>query len=99
MPSDPGPNQTPPSAGKPRRRPNPPMGGNWIWLLVLFLGVMFVWAGLPGNRGTIDWSDFIRLVYGDYLKQVTQNGDRYEGEIADLDRLPTDLKERIKSKK
>ena len=47
MPSDPAPNQTPPSAGKPRRRPTPPRGGgNWIWLVVLLLGAMVIWASM-----------------------------------------------------
>jgi cell division protease FtsH len=99
MPSDPAPNQTPPSTGKPRRRPTQPAGGNWIWLLVLCLVAMVIFAQMSGTRNSIYWSEFYTLLTEDKLKEVVQKGDRYEGEVKDRDKLPDELKKKIPSGK
>src|SRR5262249_12504879 len=96
MPSDPAPNQTPPQGGKPRRRPNPPVGGNWIWLLVLCLVAMVIFTWGTGTRNTIYWSEFYNLLLEDNLKEVVQSGDRYEGEVKDRDKIKDEqLKKKI----
>src|SRR5262249_25702528 len=56
-------------------------GGNWLWLLVLFLAVMVIYAGLPTSRGTIYWSEFYGLVLNDQVKELVQYGDTYQGEV------------------
>jgi cell division protease FtsH len=100
MPSDPAPNQTPPSTGKPRRRPTQPVSGNWIWLVVLLLLGMLLFTQLPGQRSSIHWSEFWKdLLLADNLKEVSQNGDRYEGEVKDRDKLPEELKKKISTGK
>ncbi len=88
MPSDPAPNQTPPQGGKPKRRPSQPVGGNWIWLLVLCLAAIVLFSQMPGGRDTIYWNEFYSLLINDQLKEVVQNGDRYEGEVKPDAKLP-----------
>jgi cell division protease FtsH len=88
MPSDPAPNQTPPQGGKPKRRPSQPVGGNWIWLLVLCLAAIVLFSQMPGGRDTIYWNEFYSLLVNDQLKEVVQNGDRYEGEVKPDAKLP-----------
>ncbi|MFO0842547.1 MAG: ATP-dependent zinc metalloprotease FtsH [Gemmataceae bacterium] len=95
MPSDPAPNQSPPSTGKPRRRPTQPSGGNWIWLLVLGLVAMVIFAQMSSNRNSIHWNEFWTLLAEDKLKEVAQKGDRYEGEVKDRDKLDDKLKQKI----
>lgn len=95
MPSDPASNQTPPSNGKPRRRPTQPTGGNWIWLLVLCLVAMVIFAQMSGTRNTIYWSEFYQLLLEDKLKEVSQKGDRYEGEVKDREKLGSELQKKI----
>ncbi len=95
MPSDPTPNQNPPpSAGKPRRRPTQPSGGNWIWLLVLGLVALVLFSQMSGNRASIHWSEFYMLLLQDQLKEVSLKGDRYEGELKDA-KDGTDSKNRL----
>lgn len=98
MPSAPTPNPSTPPAGptKPRRRPSPPMGGNLIWLFVLFLFALLLFAQMTGTRNTIYWNEFLSLIQSDNLKEVSQNGDRYEGEVKDLDNPKID--EELKKK-
>ena len=62
MPSDPTPNQTPPSSGKPRRRPAPAMGGSWIWLVVLCVVGLIIFSQTMVGRGQIYWSEFYNLL-------------------------------------
>src|SRR5262245_45787441 len=96
MPSDPAPNQTPPPTGKPRRRPtNPSMGGNWIWLLMLCLAAVVIYSSMKGASNTITYSDFLELLQKDNVKEVAQNGDRYEGEIKDPSKLSDELKKKL----
>jgi cell division protease FtsH len=96
MPSDPPPTQTPPpSGGKPRRRPAQPVGGNWIWLLVLCLAAMVIFTWGTGRSNTIYWSEFYKLLQEDNIKEVSQTADRYEGEVKDRDKLPDELKKKI----
>jgi cell division protease FtsH len=93
MPSDPAPNQTPPS-NKGRRKP-PPMGGNWIWLLVLvMLGLVFMAPSISAPK-EIYWSEFFQLLTDGNLKEVVQVGDRYQGEVKNRDKLSEELKKKI----
>ena len=69
MPSDPPSNTPPPSSGKPRRRPSPGVGGNWVWMVILLLlGLMFFASNMNSAR-RIAWSDFyVQLEKGNVKK-------------------------------
>src|SRR5262245_12660276 len=95
MPSDPTSNQPPPPVGKPRRRPAPGVGGNWIWLVIILLLVVMFAAQSIRSPGRITYSEFYNLLTTDQLKEVVQVGDRYEGEVKDKDKLPHDLKTKM----
>ena len=97
MPPDSGPNPTPPSSGKQRRRPAPATGGNWFWLVMLCLACMVVWLSIAKTGNVIYWSDFTKLLRDDQLKEVVQVGDRFEGKLKEkaLDNLSPDLKKRM----
>ena len=95
MPPDSGPNPTPPSSGKQRRRPAPATGGNWFWLVMLCLAGMVVWLSIAKTGNVIYWSDFTKLLENDQLKEVVQIGDRFEGEVKDLEKVPGDIKKRL----
>ena len=89
MPSDQSPNQQP-NSNKTRRRPAPTIGGNWIWLVVLVVLVLFLMASPLSTPKQIHWSEFYYLIEKDQLKEVVQVGDRYEGELKD------DVKKKLK---
>jgi cell division protease FtsH len=92
MPSDPNPN--PPPSGKPRRRPpQPGMGGNLIWVVVLALLVAWFLFNTQTNAGSIEWGEFWTLLSNNKLKKVTLVGDHINGEIKDIDDLPESLKD------
>src|SRR5262245_59143762 len=100
MPSDNAPNQTPPPTGKPRRRPtSPSMGGNWIWLLMLCLAAVVIYSSMKGASHSITYSDFLELLQKDNVKEVAQNGDRYEGEVKDLNKVPEELRKKLPTPK
>src|SRR5215204_992644 len=95
MPSDPAPNQPPPSNQAPRRKQPPSMGGNWIWLLVLvMLGLVFLAPSISSYK-EIPWSTFYELIAEGQLKEVVQVGDRYQGEVKDKNKIPDKYKEKI----
>ena len=99
MPSDPTSNQTPPSSGKPRRRPTPTTGGNWIWLVALCLLGLVIFSLNSSTRGQIHYSDFYKLLDENHLAEVYQMGDRYYGKVKDLDKLPdNDFYKKLKEK-
>jgi cell division protease FtsH len=94
MPSDPSPNPNPPPSGKPRRRPpQPGMGGNLIWVVVLALLVAWFLFNTQSNAGSIEWGEFWTLLTKDKLKKVTLVGDHINGELKDPDDIPDELKD------
>ena len=95
MPPDSGPTPTPPSSGKQRRRPAPATGGNWFWLVFFCLAGMVVWLSIAKTGNVIYWSDFTKLLLDDQLKEVVQVGDRFEGEVKNLDKVPEDMRKRL----
>ena len=89
MPSDPSPNPNPPPSGKPRRRPpQPGMGGNLIWVVVLALLVAWFLFNTQSNAGSIEWGEFWTLLTENKLKKVTLVGDHINGELKDPDDIP-----------
>ena len=98
MPSDPTPptpNPTP--AGKPRRRPAPGLGGNWLLLAIVLFIVGLLWYGATmSSPNAIEWGDFISLIDNkdapNYMQKVVFVGtSRVTGEV-DAAKLPDDLK-------
>ncbi len=76
MPSDPTPptpNPTP--AGKPRRRPAPGLGGNWLLMvIVLLLILLFWWGATVNSSNTLEWGDFVTLVSHTRRLQIHEKG-------------------------
>jgi cell division protease FtsH len=64
-------------------------------LIVLFLGVLIIYQTTQSTRNTINYNEFYKLLTSDKLKEVFQNGDRYEGEVKDKESLDEDLKKKI----
>jgi cell division protease FtsH len=107
MPSDPTPptpNPTP--AGKPRRRPAPGLGGNWLLMVIVLLLILLFWWGASVNStNTLEWGDFIALVSHkdayNYMRKVVFVGNtKVTGEVEDS-KLPDDLaylKPKLKNK-
>jgi cell division protease FtsH len=96
--------QTPPPAGKPRRRSAPAMPGSWIWLVILGMFLVWVLMTTIGDRDSIDYGDFVSLVenkdYNRNITKITEVGtDRINVEIEDPDKLPQELKDRLKGRK
>jgi cell division protease FtsH len=98
-PSNPRPNPSLPP-GKPRRRPAPAAGGNWIWMVILLLVVGWLYVWQNASVGNIRWGEFIRLINdpsdSKALKKITLLGaERIVGEV-DLDKLhDADLKTKL----
>lgn len=107
MPSDPTP--TPPQAGKPRRRPQPGVGGNvgWIILIVLLFLWLIVYQFPAGVH--LEWGEFYTLlkVEEDAIKAkddsarnldriVFVGNSRIDGTIKDVRKLPEDMRKKFK---
>jgi cell division protease FtsH len=85
---------TPNTPNKPRRRPAPGMGGNFLWLIILVLLIFyFLFAG-TNTAPTIEWGDFWILLNQHKLKKVVVGSDRLTGELKDTD--TKDLPESVK---
>ncbi len=100
MPSDPNSSPPPPQGGKPRRRPQPAVGGNWIWLVILLvLGGMFLFQSInPG--GTLEWSEFYSLLEKGQLKQIVLIGtERINGEVKNPEDVPQDVRKKLRNGK
>jgi cell division protease FtsH len=93
-------NPTPPPTGKPRRRPSPAVGGNWVWMVILLLlvGMFLVKSMEPG--GMLEWSEFYLLLNNKNLKKVILIGsERLQGEVAHMDKVPDELKKKLRTSK
>jgi ATP-dependent metalloprotease FtsH len=98
MPSDPTPN--PNSSNKQRRRPAPAMGGNLIWVVILALLAGWFLFNMSTPGGTIEWSDFYRLLESKNLKKVYLIGsERITGEVARPDEIPADIRPKLRGGK
>jgi cell division protease FtsH len=96
--------QTPPPAGKPRRRPAPNMPGGWIWLVIIgmFLVVLLYYG--TGGGPSVDYSDFWRLITSDTLSKnitkITEVGnDEIFVEVKDAEQLPEELRNKLRGGK
>ena len=97
MPSDPTPpTPNPPPPGKPRRRPAPGMGGNWLLVAIVLFIVGLLWYGTTMTAtNALQWGDFIALIDNKDAYQYMQKvdfigGSRITGEV-DSAKLPEDL--------
>lgn len=79
MPSDPSNNLTPPSGGKPRRRPAPNLGTNWLLVGIVFLFIWWLLANGITSSGNITWSDFYSMIMDENqvkaIKKITLLGN------------------------
>jgi cell division protease FtsH len=63
------------------------MGGSWVWLIILCaLGLLIFSSTWKGQGVEIHWSDFYNLLLDNQVKEVSQVGDRYYGEIKEEDK-------------
>src|SRR5579875_270971 len=86
---------TPNTPNKPRRRPAPGMGGNFLWLIILVLLIFyFLFAG-TNTAPTIEWGDFWIMLNQHKLKKVVVGSDRLTGELKDTD--TKDLPESVRN--
>ncbi|MSQ96187.1 MAG: ATP-dependent zinc metalloprotease FtsH [Gemmataceae bacterium] len=87
----------------PRDQPTPPrsrrrqdaMPGGWLWIVVLLLlaVVIYITFGIS-NYGSLDYSDFVRLVKDDKIVKVTftENSSSLIAEVKEDAELPPELK-------
>jgi cell division protease FtsH len=104
MPIDPPANPTPPAGGKPRRRPAPTLGTNWLLVAIVAICIFwFVTSGIVAS-GTVPWSDFVALIMSQdeskAIKKITLNGsDQFIVEVHEeaekKNLLPPDLKKKL----
>src|SRR5262245_10434113 len=93
MAPDQDPNQ---SDGQSRRRPNGPVGGSWLWLVLIFLLLIFLWYNNFSSQG-LYWSEFYTLLSDKQLTEVVEYGDTYQCKVKDRNTLKEDLKAKVKS--
>jgi cell division protease FtsH len=62
------------------------MGGSWIWLVALCLLGLVIFSQGWGGQGQIYWSEFLTLLDDNNVKEVYQMGDRYYGEVKDVNK-------------
>jgi cell division protease FtsH len=100
MPADPNSSPTPPQGGKPRRRPQPAVGGNWIWLVILLLLVgMFLFQSIS-PAGSLEWSEFQTLLEQGKLKKIVLVGtERINGEVNNADDVPEGIRKKLRNGK
>ncbi len=102
MPSDPVPPNNPNPAGKPRRRPAPGLGGNWlVVLIILFVVLLLWWGSTMSSPSSLTWGDFTALInHKDeagqydaykYLRSITFVGTSTITGQVDTVKLPPDL--------
>ena len=92
MPSDSNPSPTPSPSGKQRRRSNPPVGGNWIWIVIFLVLVGMLLANSLNPGGSLEWSEFWTLMEKGNLKRVVLVGtDRITGEVKNLEEFTKKL--------
>src|SRR5439155_1228019 len=86
----------PPSPGKPRRRPAPPVSGAWIWLVIGLALVALIVLSTTTNSIEIQYSSFIRLLdtNSKNIKKIWfGSNDRISGELEDVSALPEQTEE------
>ncbi len=76
MPSDPTPPNNPIQPGKPRRKPAPGLGGNWLVVAIILFVVGLLWWGSTMNSpSSVTWGEFMAVLKdpdaANYLKNVT----------------------------
>ena len=82
------------------RRRTEGMPGGWLWIVILLLGVVVVYIAVGFNGyGTIDYSDFKKLVDEKHVAKVTLRdaSNRMVVEIKDKDKLPDTIKKQVRS--
>jgi cell division protease FtsH len=84
MPSNSNPNPNTPPSSKPRRRPAPGLGGNFLWIIILIsLIAFFMYSGTTAAP-TIEWGDFWVLLNKHDIKKVVVSSDHITAELKEL---------------
>jgi cell division protease FtsH len=84
MPSNSNPNPNIPPSSKPRRRPAPGLGGNFLWIIILIsLIAFFMYSGTTAAP-TIEWGDFWVLLNKHDIKKVVVSSDHITAELKEL---------------
>ena len=101
MPSNPAP--TPPTANKPRRRPAPGLGGNWLWLVLVALLFLLFFKQPFSSSGTLEYGEYYQLLTdpeaSKNITKITSENDRVIVEIGDVEKLPKDLQKKVAGNK
>src|SRR5215813_10795538 len=90
------PRTPPPSPGKPRRRPGPPVSGAWIWMVIGLALVAMLFFTTVNNSVEIQYSSFLLLLdrNTDNIQKLSfGSNDRIFGELKDVSAIPTGGKE------
>src|SRR5262245_13603483 len=85
------PRTPPPSPGKPRRRPGPPVSGAWIWMVIGLALVAMLFITTANNSVEIQYSSFLLLLENntDNIQKLSfGSNDRIFGEIKDISDIP-----------
>jgi cell division protease FtsH len=94
----------PPNAGKPRRRPAPGLGGNWLWLILIgLLLLLFINGGWKSSSGVLEYGEYYRMLNdpeaSKNIERIISETDRVVVEIKDPDKLSDELKKKVSNKK
>src|SRR6266852_378803 len=96
------PRPTPPSSGKPRRRPVPAMPGGWLLLLLLLGMLLFILFFTLNNEG-VAYGDFMRMFLDDekvkHIKKIVVAQDHMTVEVDEKEDLPDEIKKHVSGSK
>src|ERR1700687_481888 len=96
------PRPTPPSSGKPRRRPAPAMPGGWM-LLLLLLGMLLLILFFTLNNEGVAYGDFMRMFLDDdkakNIRKIVVAADHITVEVENKDELPAEVQKHVSGSK
>jgi cell division protease FtsH len=93
------PARQPINSGRPRRRPSPPTSNSWIWLVVGAILVVMIFFLNYGDGGTIDNSDFWKLMDQGKVSEVILYSDRIVGQVENPEDVPETIRKHLRDKK
>src|SRR5262245_41978666 len=92
---------SPPPPGKPVKKPAAPplIPGGWLWLLILALVVLVLLIGDPfGASDKVAYGIFKdQIINQKNVKKVLIGANKITGEFKSLDKLPDEVRDRLKN--